>query len=641
MLTLESLATIFLARNPVQLKFHATDVNGVAMRPRGASAVLVDNSTALGVPTLTQADFIKLQWIAPDLTEHLVEFKVDATYPVENQLPLFFADCAAIIAAHPLIAPHFRVKYDDSNDRRIIIEAKNTNANYLLSILINRSFATVYTYNYAPTTAPANYKAVVNLFFEKTYNLGDWEVVAQTELFLDDEGELPSFDIRGILSRECDRTVTENPFTRYSRTQPTLSDNVRRFYVQYKEQYTNSSAAWLSTSPIPVVMGGIPNRVFLQAGYEFFSHLNPLSKSMSYVPKTRIHPNQTAFISFFNPNLTAQAVKLETIPYNSLGQPITTITSASFSVLPRRAVTFPVSQAVLNYPDDVLFLSVRFVDAASLSPLSIARHFEIERDYSRSIRVLGYLNAFGLPETVHCFGDFTKMVRIERSQYAGTRTDSLQRAVEVTRQSRAVYRPLWTYRVGTLDAAQSEQLDEVEMSRVLFDLTDGQEFALSFKETTYAPRTETTDTSTIIYEREINVTPLMQVNNFTTDAVMFAAGAVENVVELQTNSGSGGTVIPIDRTVDGGSGGSGGGNPPVDPLDELGVLEDTDLMVFAKRDANGNFAGYGVRLAGKVLRHVRGLPVSATSHLDGIALKDDTGTVRIYEADTDGNISTP
>jgi hypothetical protein len=55
---------------------------------------------------------------------------------------------------------------------------------------------------------------------------------------------------------------------------------------------------------------------------------------------------------------------------------------------------------------------------------------------------------------------------------------------------------------------------------------------------------------------------------------------------------------------------------------ELGTVGDTDRILFYRTDAQGAFIGFGILPAGKMMRKTRGLPLTATSHLDGVVINE-------------------
>jgi hypothetical protein len=626
MLTLSTpLPNISLARNPIPLYLKATDASGAPFRAYGSTATLTNNAN------LTEDDNVVISWLTTDNTQESIIFTASTSTDEITRLPYSFADCTTVFARHPAIAPHFKVSFSEglNGENKITIEANDPTFDYQVEfeavITINnpQQIVSVNKFPNSPKNEPDNYLINVAVFFETTFGAGDWTSVADMELFLDEEGNLPNIDISSILMRECERSVTENPFRYYSRTEPTLSDNIRRFRVEYKESYTGVTP-FLKTTPVRWVMnGGVPNRLFLQSNYNFFDDITKATSWLSYVPqRARLVPNQIAFISWFNNGPNKMKVKLRYKITDGAGNPSNVFDAMDYEVPSLRGITFPVSLKALGI--DTLYPDAKFIRIVVLSadivtlntPLSTERHFVFDHSYARSTRCLGYLNAFGLPETVHCTGDLTKNVEIVRNNYVGVRFDSQSRMAQVQRQTRGNYRVNWIYRVGTLTPEVSEQLAELEISRVLSDLTDGREIALAFKENKFAV-SGIMDSGETIHERQIVAVPRIALNNFAPDKLFEGVVEIENVQELGTLGDP--IIITTPPT------------PPTFEIIELGDIQDTDKMMFLRTDADGKFAGFYIVTAGKFMRKTRGIPFAATHHLDAIGIHDENHATQYWK----------
>ncbi len=68
-------------------------------------------------------------------------------------------------------------------------------------------------------------------------------------------------------------------------------------------------------------------------------------------------------------------------------------------------------------------------------------------------------------------------------------------------------------------------------------------------------------------------------------------------------------------------------------LEELNLITDDELLLFAKRDENGNLTGFKHVKVGDFLRHTRGIPLDSESHLDGVGYTTQTGDTYIEHVD--------
>ena len=67
-----------------------------------------------------------------------------------------------------------------------------------------------------------------------------------------------------------------------------------------------------------------------------------------------------------------------------------------------------------------------------------------------------------------------------------------------------------------------------------------------------------------------------------------------------------------------GSGGENGSNA----IEEVGTLKDTDLIMLARVNDQGSYAGFYVIKAGKLMRIIRGIPLDALTHLVAVGYKN-------------------
>ena len=76
-------------------------------------------------------------------------------------------------------------------------------------------------------------------------------------------------------------------------------------------------------------------------------------------------------------------------------------------------------------------------------------------------------------------------------------------------------------------------------------------------------------------------------------------------------------------------------------LEELTLITDDELLLFAKRDENSNLTGFKYIEAGTFLRHTRGISLSSASHLDGVGYTTQNGDTYIgHVDDTKGSVLT-
>lgn len=622
MLTLSTISPISFARNPVMIGFTAADANGNAYRATGAGAALVTD-----IPNLTQGATITINWTAPDQTTHSVLFTVNNDLTNENDIPDNLIGIVGRMRNHARIAPYFFVVHDvRDNKPMLLVESKDTSAGFLVTIsfsIVVQGIEYCYTETWlpVPSTLPTDYKIQVIINFEERFYAGSWQAVKTFEFELEDDGTAKPIDISSILANECERTITENPFALYSDSSPRISDNLRRWNIQYREVLPTQTVNWTTSDTFLVMNGGIPQRLFLEENANFFSSRNANNSILTYRNNVqKVIRGERAYLSWYNYSGATKNVKLEVSYLDEFSINNIVVYRYFYEVSTRFCVTFPVSPQALNVPTHVIYYSIRVVDDAN-TPLSTSPQiYVVDTHYYRSVRSVGYLNAFGLPETKLCTGDFSKTVDTERVLSTGVRYDSYGRAVLVSKQRRAPYQIAWTYRFGGLTGLENEQLTELQLSSVLFDLTGSLQLALTFK-TAKASLKGMTDTGETLFDQSIEAEPRIDLLNFAPDSSLFSSVILQNVMQVTGATGSG-VYTPTNPTNSGG-GGNGGTT-----VIELGNVTDTDLMLFAQVSSSGQITGFASYPAGKMMRQTRGVDINSPSHLDGIGLKDDQGNVK-------------
>lgn len=628
MLTLDSISPIHFSRNPILLNFTATDVNGLAYRATGAGAALITDAT-----NLPQGAWLTIGWTAPDQTSHSETFVINNDLINPNHIPSNPISMAGYIQANAKISPHFFVQHADRNGESwIIIEARDATAGFLVSIGHGISVSSPYsirteTWLPTPTTKPDDYLIQVIIYFEESFYGGKWRVAKTFEIEIEDDGTVTPVDISQILNNECERTITENPFAKYTESSPTLTDNIRRWTIQYRETLPNSIPGWASSDTYFVMNAGLPQRIFLQEDFNFWNSRNISNSLLTYKNNVRtVIRGQKHFISWYNFHAETKIARLKIVYWDGIQN--TTIYRYGFEILARFTVTFPISPQALNLPSDAMYYSVS-IETTTGEPLCTQTVYcIINTKYYRSVRTIGYINAFGCPETQLVTGDFSKAVNIDRLQSTGTRYDSYGRSVLVSKQKRAQYQITFTYRTGVITSADSEQLSEIELSPVLFDLTGSLQLALSFRDARFT-KPNVTDTGETIFEKEIIAIPRIDNVSYAPDNVIFTASTIQNVLQSVGSNGTG-VYTPTDPTNTGGNGNGG-------TVIALGSVQDTDKILFAQVNAQGQITGFQSYTAGEFMRQTRGIPTNSPTHLDGLGYMAPDGSTWIETIDNVGD----
>lgn len=619
MISLAYISPIHFSRNPILLNFTATDANGMSYRATGAGAALITD-----MPNLPYLGNITISWTAPDLTTNTATFRINDDLIEPNDIPSNIIGIAGVLRQNPKLAPHFFIESDQrNNDNWLIIEARDASANFIVTISYDFTVSSPYTISTqtwltTPTTKPDDYKIQVIIYFEETFFQGNWRVAKTFDIELEEDGTIIPVDISNILNNECERTITENPFLKYTDNAPALTDNTRRWNVQYRKIIPTVATTWNTSNTYFVINGGIPHRIFLQENYNFFTSRNTTNSLFTYKNNVRkVIRGQKEYLSWYNASAFIKTARLK-ITHRTTNTGELDITHFQIEIPAHFTATFPISPQALNLADDTIYYIVTIEDLDG-TPLSTQPIWcIIEKKYFRSIRNIAYINAFGCPETQLATGDFSKSVSIDRTLSTGTRFDTYGRATLVSKAKRAQYNIFFTYKLNPVTAIESEQLTELELSPVLFDLTDSLQLALVLKDSRVTIKS-VTDTGESFFEKEIVAEPRIDMVNFAPDSVLFGATYIQNVLQSVGSNGTG-IYTPTDPTNTTGTGANL-------TIVELGAIQDTDMVMFAKLNQNGTLGGYLMYPVGKLMRHTRGIPLDSTSHLNGLGLTDPSAAV--------------
>lgn len=618
------------SRNPIAYQLRAVDnLTLLSYRAVGAISNFVVPQSFFSVD-----DTLTLSWTDPTGSTGQVIFTATVTPDTDTDIPAntAFSIVAQYINAHRFIAPIFRVFYDELSDNRINAEAKNQESGWTidwswsLSEQIDKSFVP-----FAAMNTPSGYFISYQVFFEVGYNTRKWESIHTGRLFPRDDGGDLYLNISDILDTACRATLKENPFSSYNKILPTQTDNIRRYYVRFREFGTGVTSDWQTESISNLITGGLMNQVWLAQNWFNFT-IDDLARTWlthRYVSQV-VYFGKTSWLSWYNPTGETVTVTLRGAYINVLGLTVSfSVQNIQATIEKEKCLTFVVSPDALQLPTNARSYWIEVVTTVGEIPLSTPRYFRIDTNPYRNQRTLAYLNAFGCPETVVCTGENTRQIAVTTTQTEAVR--GVNYAGGIVRSERFLQSFLvnYTYRTGILAASQRESLTELGLSDVLFDISGSSYLALILKAET-ANKVETIfDSSETNYAVEWVATPRINMGAWGADSGLQGVGNLnEPLYRLDgTVSEDGSILFPTDTN-------------DVAPTDftELATLEESDLIVFAKLNQNGEVAGFYTYQNGKYKRLIRGIPLDAPSHLDGMGIKNaETGVISTLKTDKNGS----
>lgn len=491
---------VAFARNPIPMTL--LSYNGTVdtvYGPKPATAILKF------APTLRLADgeMITVAWTEPANTSESVAFTASNLNTTETNLPstTFTGDnlqywelVAEKIRVFYYLAPHISVTRKTMGaETWLVFQAKETLPGWVLNISTSNTSVTIDTFPPTPDNTPTNYRVQLEMFFEKEIYTGKYEKLATLEQRPNALGHT-TFDLSGLLERQCSDARSEPLVPVWAVTQPLFAQNLRQYYVRYTEIFGEpaTAAQWGATPPLKAMDGGVSmDQYALGLTLSRFSATNAFA---SWQPDfKKVSKGQPEFLCWFNHTGTSAKVKLNRQLFSNIdGQGLINQSFYEIPVRPWETLIFPLrnlldgSQFPVNAPEaDVNKVVFRVCDFDTSDPLSEARTYILDRTPFESIRYIQYINGFGAPETLRCTGNITKKLRVQRTTGVRPYQPGTQYATDTFPVSVA-WEPILEYRTGFITRAEAEALQDFLISKYIYDVSAEGYIPLAMQPDTFA-----------------------------------------------------------------------------------------------------------------------------------------------------------
>lgn len=495
---------IAFARNPVifQLK---SDNAGTPYDATGIGSKM----TYLATDRFAVNATLTITYTEPDTTSEVVVFTAKASPSGTNEIPAsgftgtntqYWEQVRSIVAAHPRIAPYFSVAtITEGGALKLRVRAKSTATGWAVAITNSASFS-VAAEAASASTLPANYKVLLEVYFESTYKQGDYELVAELEGIPAPQTGFMYFDLSSVLGA-CSRGARTEPLVPvYGTSSTSLAGNIRRYFVRYTEQYGDpvDNQEWQYSDIKTCMDGGVSQSVFAEG--DFLAGLDSSDSLLTWMPDGRqIGIGQPEYLAWYNYTGEQRSVRIEMQWYDIDNNAISTATRhlTAFAVQPYEVALLPVEPSVLGIdviPDAYKYRVrvVYFNDALAWEGLSQWRTYHIDTQYTESYRHVQYLNSFGVPETWRCTGVWSKRLSVTRSVSSRALQPGYNEYATDTFQFQRSFQNELTYRTGFVTQAEAEVLQELLIGGEVYDVTSAG----------YIPLRVTTDTATVTETRQ-------------------------------------------------------------------------------------------------------------------------------------------
>lgn len=366
---------------------------------------------------------------------------------------------------------------------------------------------------------PANYRVLIEVFFEKTYGSGVYTSAAVLQGLYDNAGKV-YFDLSSILEGECraGRTLPEVPV--WGTTDVAKADNLRKYYFRYAEDYgiPPVTQPWTTSPPKLALDGGISQGLF--ASGDFFGGISAANSLLTWQAQGKpMGLDSPEYLPWYNYTGSAKEVVVQRITYD-VDTNATTITymleGNGISADPMETLLLPVGLGVSPVASDVYKVAFRVVDSSSDyeggSPtyLSPSRTFRVDADYPHHERHIQYLSGFGCPETWRCVGEYSKALTVGRSTAVRPLLPGYNAfASDVFQWSREVRNEL-VFRTGYIRQGDAEVLQEMLAAGDIYDVSEAGYIPLVLTST----RFDITSTRRDLHFLEFAAVPRLNMRNF-------------------------------------------------------------------------------------------------------------------------------
>lgn len=482
---------IAFTRNPIIYRFRAVDDNGMVYSPIGVRSE-VRVSTFHGPE---DGETLTLNWTESDGTTGSVTFTATSGSPdAEDEIPAgigsypdwtsYYNAVGAKMKQHPIVGPLFKFYTLNRSGagQSFWAEALELDDNWTVSwdtsgISTPPSFDVVDTETVTASTEPENYRILWDLMLESEYLSGVYEKAASGEAFLNAESEA-YLNLEKIMDAKARTTLANPPIPAYDNSDPLLADNLRRYYIRYREDYDDIvDPAWTPATGKQVMIGGIAQNLF--AAGDFLSGLTSDTSFLSWKPDNRtLGIGQKEYLAWYNYTGLEKNLVLEIVgtqPDGTTSSPSFAFESPNVSALPGQTILFPVGISQnptgrVSYTVRVIDKSAGAYDGGSAVYLSPPRTYQIDGYYRETERQIMYLNGFGCPETLRCTGYFDNDFSIDREDAEGILSPGYSATTRQKFQHNEEWRNAFTYRTGYMPRLEIDSLQELLIGNQAYEI---------------------------------------------------------------------------------------------------------------------------------------------------------------------------
>lgn len=328
----------------------------------------------------------------------------------------------------------------------------------------------------------ANYRVVIRILFEKSFNSDNFEEVVEVEAIPDPDG-ICRFDFSRTLHAELVRNRNLKIPT-IDDQHPFALDSTRRFKVEYLERFGEPQEDGSSSisSPVKLLHGGVDQHY--HGLNDFFSNINATNSILSYMPDgRRVHRDEANFITYLNHRSTHTLFALKVRSWSVTGNELDVIwRHKGISGGPDdppgveiwQAATYPVTASVMGLAASAVKFSVQVwsIDSSSFDEVEAVSQevtFYIEENYVHRPSTIIWLGGFANPQILTCTGNRESRLQVDRMMSRHIFTNNADPRQMSSRQHQRDFNTPWTFYTEPLTEDEALALQEMLIENELFE----------------------------------------------------------------------------------------------------------------------------------------------------------------------------
>lgn len=540
---IEPLPNIALSKNSIFFKLRSTDTFGIPYQAQPMVLGFVIQQATMDITTPLTVGYTEPNGTLSNLVFTFRSLLTDETHLPTLQSGDNFADWVATVVfrlgKHSRIAPYFSVSSEamGGGQYRLIFRPKTLDDSWILALTTPGSLivSTDAPVDPIADNTPPQYRIRYEVFFENTYQAGDYKKVYSGIADSDTSG-YSTIDLSDTLHtyarQYCNATT---PPAYYPTAAPLVVDNIRQYYVRFGEEYGTPIVphAWSYSGVKRVMHGGIADNLF-----NFDSPLNRMGGLNAFLSfqqgRKAVIPTVPEWLNWYNYTAETRMIRLSVACYNTDLSASQEILGATVTVLPFQTAALPMAlkayqdAAALVGFEEVHKVVVKVVDTTGYAWSEERTFYEDVNNYAIAPRIWCYFNSFGCPETFVFRGDSLRVKGvISKSVVTSEKTDRtfLQRVTEVDSEVTVAM----VYRTGHMTKGEMETLLEALAINNAFEVLPRGFIPLSIS----SQKLPALVTEDALVQADIQAEPRIQPRLYASIGLDYTGGAYWNVEDVQ------------------------------------------------------------------------------------------------------------